>query len=168
MPFCPFWVIFLIIPSAISPMLPLRHLFSIPTIQNPSLSIILSPLSPRMPPAPACHLKRHSSSPSEISTLHSSSNHHIHPHCTRLFLFNSPYSCRFRPQLRSPLPLTPTGRPVQPLPHKSFLQKYWIYIALFLLALGLSFNHVHSITDLHDPSVLTSSEDTGPRRHAQA
>lgn len=84
------------------------------------------------------------------------------------FLFNPPHSCRFRPQLRSPLPLTPTGQPVQPLPHKSFLQKYWIYIALFFLALGLSFNHVHSITDLHVPLVLTSSEDTGPRRHAQA
>lgn len=84
------------------------------------------------------------------------------------FLFNSPHSRRFRPQLRSPLPLTPTGRPVQPLPHKSFLQKYWMYIALFLLALGSSLKHVHSVTDLHGPLVLTNSEDTGPRRHAQA
>ena len=84
------------------------------------------------------------------------------------FLFNSPHSCRFRPQLRSPLPLTQTGRPVQPLPHKSFLQKYWMYIALFLLALGSSLKHVHSVTDLHGPLVLTSNENTGPRRHAQA
>ena len=46
------------------------------------------------------------------------------PPLYEIFLFSSPESCRFMPQLRSPLPLTPTGQPVQTLPHKSFLQKY--------------------------------------------
>lgn len=85
MPFCPFRVKILILHSAIFPTLLPKHSFSIPTIQNPSLLIILSPLSPRTPPAPTCHPKQPSSSPSELSTLQSSLNHHIHPHCTRLF-----------------------------------------------------------------------------------
>ncbi|KAK7470501.1 hypothetical protein VKT23_001927 [Stygiomarasmius scandens] len=42
------------------------------------------------------------------------------------------------PQLRTPPPLTPTGEPVQPVPEKSFLQKYWMYIAALMIALLLS------------------------------
>lgn len=38
-----------------------------------------------------------------------------------------------RPELRVPPPLTPQGEPVQAVPEKSFIQKYWIYI---LVALG--------------------------------
>ncbi|KAL9712849.1 hypothetical protein Ac2012v2_004088 [Leucoagaricus gongylophorus] len=55
------------------------------------------------------------------------------------------------PELRNPQPPTPAGQPVQPLTHKSFIQKYWMYIALALIAL-----------------VLTGGEDAGPRRQAQA
>ncbi|THV08412.1 hypothetical protein K435DRAFT_847277 [Dendrothele bispora CBS 962.96] len=42
------------------------------------------------------------------------------------------------PQLRTPPPLTPAGEPVQPVPEKSFLQKYWMYIAALMIALLLS------------------------------
>ncbi|KAF5344074.1 hypothetical protein D9758_008825 [Tetrapyrgos nigripes] len=42
------------------------------------------------------------------------------------------------PQLRTPPPLTPTGQPVQPVPEKSFLQKYWMYIAAVAVALLMS------------------------------
>jgi hypothetical protein len=38
--------------------------------------------------------------------------------------------------LRTPPPLTQDGEPVKPEPEKSFLQKYWMYIAVVLLALG--------------------------------
>jgi hypothetical protein len=38
-----------------------------------------------------------------------------------------------RPELRTPPPLTAEGQPLQPIPEKSFIQKYWIYI---LVALG--------------------------------
>ncbi|KAI5123439.1 hypothetical protein M0805_006144 [Coniferiporia weirii] len=38
------------------------------------------------------------------------------------------------PELRVPPPLTPKGEPVAPAPEKTFLQKYWLYIAA---ALGL-------------------------------
>lgn len=40
------------------------------------------------------------------------------------------------PGLRQPPPLTPQGTIVQPEPEKSFIQKYWIYIAVVLVALG--------------------------------
>jgi hypothetical protein len=36
------------------------------------------------------------------------------------------------PELRTPPPLTPQGQPVVPIPEKTFIQKYWMYIVLFL------------------------------------
>jgi ER membrane protein complex subunit 10 len=39
------------------------------------------------------------------------------------------------PLLKEPPPLTPQGEVVKPEPEKTFLQKYWIYIAGVLLAL---------------------------------
>jgi hypothetical protein len=39
-----------------------------------------------------------------------------------------------RPELRAPPPLSEKGEPIKPLEEKSFLQKYWIYIAIFLAA----------------------------------
>ncbi|KAI0796619.1 hypothetical protein C8Q75DRAFT_202480 [Abortiporus biennis] len=42
------------------------------------------------------------------------------------------------PQLRTPPPLTQEGKPVEPVPEKSFLQKYWIYIVVAIAALALS------------------------------
>ena len=42
----------------------------------------------------------------------------------------------YRPELRAPPPLTPEGQVVTPEPEKSFIQKYWIYIAGFLIVLG--------------------------------
>jgi len=42
------------------------------------------------------------------------------------------------PALRTPPPLTQEGAPVQPLPEKSFVQKYWMYIAVGLVALMLA------------------------------
>jgi len=49
-----------------------------------------------------------------------------HPHAHALF----------RPQLRVPPPLTPTGDPVVHEPEKTFLQKYWLYIVIALGALS--------------------------------
>ncbi|KAG1752658.1 uncharacterized protein EDB91DRAFT_1103714 [Suillus paluster] len=39
------------------------------------------------------------------------------------------------PELRVPPPLTPEGEPVVPVPEKSFVQKYWIYLVVVLGAL---------------------------------
>ncbi|EAU84894.1 hypothetical protein CC1G_00413 [Coprinopsis cinerea okayama7 len=41
------------------------------------------------------------------------------------------------PELRTPPPLTPEGQVVQPVPEKTFMQKYWLYITLGLIALVL-------------------------------
>ncbi len=43
-----------------------------------------------------------------------------------------------RPQLRTPPPLTQQGTPVEPVPERSFIQKYWVYIVVALAALGQS------------------------------
>ena len=40
-----------------------------------------------------------------------------------------------RPELKTPPPLTPEGQVVQPIPEKSWLQKYWFYIAIFFVAI---------------------------------
>ncbi|KAF5387976.1 hypothetical protein D9615_000525 [Tricholomella constricta] len=37
------------------------------------------------------------------------------------------------PQLATPPPISPEGEPIVPVPEKSFLQKYWMYIAGFLV-----------------------------------
>ncbi|KAG0709767.1 hypothetical protein DFH29DRAFT_885716 [Suillus ampliporus] len=42
------------------------------------------------------------------------------------------------PELRVPPPLTPEGEPVVPVPEKSFVQKYWIYLVVVLGALLIS------------------------------
>ncbi|KAJ3563367.1 hypothetical protein NP233_g8985 [Leucocoprinus birnbaumii] len=55
------------------------------------------------------------------------------------------------PELRKPQPVTPTGQPVQPVPEKTFIQKYWMYIAVAFVAL-----------------LLTGGEEEGPRRQARA
>ncbi|KAG6336687.1 hypothetical protein ID866_2394 [Astraeus odoratus] len=52
-------------------------------------------------------------------------------------LVKSPHSPP-SPRLRAPPPLTPDGTPVAPVPEKSFLQKYWIYIFVVFAALMLS------------------------------
>ncbi|KIL00594.1 hypothetical protein PAXRUDRAFT_821492 [Paxillus rubicundulus Ve08.2h10] len=42
------------------------------------------------------------------------------------------------PVLRTPPPLTPQGEPIAPVPEKSFVQKYWVYMAIVLGALLIS------------------------------
>ncbi|KAF8517826.1 hypothetical protein JB92DRAFT_2713200 [Gautieria morchelliformis] len=42
------------------------------------------------------------------------------------------------PELRAPPQLSPQGEPVQPQPEQSFIQKYWMYIAMGLITLGSS------------------------------
>ncbi|KAF9076784.1 hypothetical protein BDP27DRAFT_1312576 [Rhodocollybia butyracea] len=42
------------------------------------------------------------------------------------------------PQLRTPPPLTAEGAPVQPVPEKSFIQKYWMYVAAIVVALMMT------------------------------
>jgi len=42
------------------------------------------------------------------------------------------------PELRTPPVLTTEGEPVKPVPEKSFIQKYWIYIVPMLIALLMS------------------------------
>ena len=56
--------------------------------------------------------------------------------CSIVFV-NLPDCCIrvFRPELRVPPPLTPEGEPVAPVPEKSFVQKYWIYMVVVLGAL---------------------------------
>lgn len=46
---------------------------------------------------------------------------------------SSPY---FRPELRKPPPITPAGQPIQPVPEKSFIQKYWMYMATIVVVLS--------------------------------
>ncbi|KAH9899817.1 hypothetical protein C8Q73DRAFT_335218 [Cubamyces lactineus] len=42
------------------------------------------------------------------------------------------------PQLRVPPPVTAEGKPVEPPKEKSFLEKYWMYIAIALVAMVLA------------------------------
>jgi hypothetical protein len=42
------------------------------------------------------------------------------------------------PELRVPPPLSPEGAPIQPIPEKTFLQKYWMYIGAILIALVMT------------------------------
>ena len=42
----------------------------------------------------------------------------------------------YSPQLRVPPPVTAEGKPVEPPREKSFLEKYWMYIAIALVAMG--------------------------------
>ncbi|KAH7916174.1 hypothetical protein BJ138DRAFT_1140352 [Hygrophoropsis aurantiaca] len=42
------------------------------------------------------------------------------------------------PELRAPPPLTAEGEPIAPVPEKSFIQKYWVYIVIGLGALLIS------------------------------
>ncbi|KIJ70088.1 hypothetical protein HYDPIDRAFT_164245 [Hydnomerulius pinastri MD-312] len=42
------------------------------------------------------------------------------------------------PELRTPPPVTPEGEPMAPVPEKSFVQKYWIYMVIVLGALLIS------------------------------
>jgi hypothetical protein len=75
----------------------------------------------------------------------------------------SPFLCQItshwrsfcRPQLRVPPPLTATGDPIVPEPEKPFLQKYWHYIAIALIALGafallMSLRHTSCFTRVSD------------------
>jgi len=55
------------------------------------------------------------------------------------------------PELRKPPPVTPAGQTIQPVPEKSFIQKYWMYIATAFVVL-----------------ILAGGEDAGPKRQAQA
>jgi ER membrane protein complex subunit 10 len=41
-----------------------------------------------------------------------------------------------RPVLKTPPPLNAEGKVIQPAQEKSFLQKYWVYIAVAIAALG--------------------------------
>ena len=47
-----------------------------------------------------------------------------------------------RPALRVPPPVTAEGKPVEAAREKSFLEKYWVYIVVGLLALSASFSRV--------------------------
>jgi len=42
------------------------------------------------------------------------------------------------PELRTPPPLNPQGQVISPPPEKSFLQKYWVYIAGLFLVISLT------------------------------
>ncbi|KIL68092.1 hypothetical protein M378DRAFT_929836 [Amanita muscaria Koide BX008] len=48
------------------------------------------------------------------------------------------YSTPPLPELRTPPALTTEGEPVKPIPEKSFIQKYWIYIVPMVIALLMS------------------------------
>lgn len=69
-----------------------------------------------------------------------------------------------RPQLRVPPPLTATGDPIVPEPEKTFLQKYWHYIVIALIALSafallISRAHLSS----YSASVIAPGGEEGPR-----
>ncbi|KXN86412.1 hypothetical protein AN958_10274 [Leucoagaricus sp. SymC.cos] len=74
------------------------------------------------------------------------------------------------PELRKPQPIAPTGEPLQPVPEKTFIQKYWMYIAVAFVALC-----AYLTTPLNNwcrftlvGLVLTGGEEEGPRRQARA
>jgi hypothetical protein len=72
----------------------------------------------------------------------------------------------YRPELHAPPPLTPQGEVVQPVPEKSFLQKYWMYIAALLLIFCMSFmGSSPSLNSIFFSSpVLVGGDDEQPRR----
>ncbi|KAJ7590850.1 hypothetical protein C8J56DRAFT_1047095 [Mycena floridula] len=42
------------------------------------------------------------------------------------------------PELKAPPPVTPQGQPVQAVPEKTFIQKYWMYLAAAVIALMMA------------------------------
>ena len=52
---------------------------------------------------------------------------------------------RYSPQLRAPPQLTTEGKPVEPPQEKTFIQKYWIYMVVGLLALGAFWRLCHPV-----------------------
>ncbi|EMD40687.1 hypothetical protein CERSUDRAFT_121375 [Gelatoporia subvermispora B] len=74
----------------------------------------------------ACPRPRRGAPPPDLARTLNASVAFVHPH-------RPP-----RPQLRVPPPLTPEGKPAVAPPEKSFLQKYWVYIVVALLALVLA------------------------------
>ena len=71
----------------------------------------------------------------------------------------------YRPELHAPPPLTPQGEIVQPVPEKSFLRKYWMYIVALLLIFCMSF--MESSPSLNSTSfhpVLVGGDEEQPRR----
>lgn len=65
---------------------------------------------------------------------------HIAPSVQSFMWWASADSTRFSssPALKAPPPVNAEGKVVQPAQEKSFLQKYWVYIAVALAALGMS------------------------------
>ncbi|KAI0650687.1 hypothetical protein C8Q79DRAFT_894621, partial [Trametes meyenii] len=59
---------------------------------------------------------------------------HLRPITNTTVVLRSP-SFPPLPQLRVPPPVTAEGKPVQPPKEKSFLEKYWMYIAIALIAM---------------------------------
>ncbi|KAI0677494.1 hypothetical protein C8Q78DRAFT_92379 [Trametes maxima] len=59
---------------------------------------------------------------------------HLRPIANTTVVLRSP-SFPPLPQLRVPPPVTAEGKPVQPPKEKSFLEKYWMYIAIALIAM---------------------------------
>ncbi|EPQ59407.1 hypothetical protein GLOTRDRAFT_109672 [Gloeophyllum trabeum ATCC 11539] len=74
------------------------------------------------------------SCPTPKKTAGSQSSFALTPLNNVTILLRSPTSPP-RPELRAPPPLTPQGEPVKPPVEKSFIQKYWIYVAALLVAL---------------------------------
>ncbi|EIN10322.1 hypothetical protein PUNSTDRAFT_65058 [Punctularia strigosozonata HHB-11173 SS5] len=72
-----------------------------------------------------------------------------------------------QPELRQPPPLNAQGEVVKPPPEKSFLQKYWVYIAVALIALCayLSFFRRILVPTL---TLVTRSTRSGRRRPGTA
>lgn len=66
-----------------------------------------------------------------------------------------------RPELKTPPPLTPEGQVVQPIPEKSWFQKYWFYIAIFFFALSafISFSICVIAAEQYLLTVLTGPPD---------
>ena len=61
-----------------------------------------------------------------------------------------------RPALRVPPPVTAEGKPVEAAREKSFLEKYWVYIVVGLLALSASFSRVSIVSSLAPPLISLS------------
>ncbi|KAI6134970.1 hypothetical protein EV401DRAFT_2249971 [Pisolithus croceorrhizus] len=76
-------------------------------------------------------IPRNGSCPSPSETSKSYSMHN-----TTVFV-TTPHSPPL-PGLRAPPPLTPEGAPIPPVAEKTFLQKYWVYIVIAVVALLIS------------------------------
>lgn len=61
--------------------------------------------------------------------------------CPPFYAIYLPIYTLSSPELRTPPPLTPEGEVVKPVPEKTFIQKYWMYIGALVLIIREFYKH---------------------------